>query len=243
MHKLSGKEGVWYTSLKAEVEPILQFVCRGVKYLTIHDISHSKRLIFYIDRITDRLKRHGISISDTERFILYSAALMHDTGNISNRTSHGKFSIFIINKLTREIGLNKTLTRAICEVVISHSEERKISNMPREIYINRKRVRVKLLAVVFCIADLMDISKERAPQVVFELLKRDLSKESINHWKSNSEIQQVIINYPKIIILINSTANISRNLSLKRVRKYIDQYNKILVKLDLPAIRLNIELV
>lgn len=198
---------------------ILPYSQRFNPNLTLHDASHSERVIELINIIVDIIESNGGSLSDVELELLYYSAWYHDMGILlsykeySNRRSpynHAELSAKILKKYTDEFFKISPeyidgFRDAVCTIIISHKNGS--DNIPETYELNGNTVRLKMLCSILCLADLCDISEKRAPKIVYSLLTDELNTESLDseekkHWAANISTNiQIKSDKPPLIIV------------------------------------------
>jgi len=154
---------------------------------TLHDFSHSVRVILNINKIIDLLLHENPDevLNETELKLLYFAAWYHDVGmamfsrhkeeNIKQK--HGDIScVFLKDYIknlkqtpdTLQFDIEEYLIDPLCKVIKSHS-----SFAPknyRKIKIQNHIVQMKQICSIFCLADVLDVGIERAPRTAHQML-------------------------------------------------------------------------
>lgn len=169
---------------------------------TIHDIRHSFNVITLMSQLVDDINE--LSILEIG-FLIYSA-LLHDIGMIrlgdeeisdeEIREYHGeRTKKFLENNIIRlnsgtelNFGIYHTVfMEYLPDLCASHMRDfQSILAFPNNMLVNSIRINLRLCAVLLRLADAMDISSNRAPFAVYNLLKlKGLSNE---HWKKHMSI-------------------------------------------------------
>ena len=244
MRELPEKEKAIYEEIFGYANQILPFCCRGCKYLTVHDIRHSEQVIKNIDRILTEIEKSGTTLSNFEILILYLVALLHDTGHILTRKGHSKASAQIVKMMPQAFNitvLDSEVIDAVCDIILTHDGTKPLRELMGEQAVCGEKIRPRLLGIIFWIADLCDAGANRAPQIVFEIIKNDgLDAVSIKHWEDNGRIKHVAINYPDVEIVV---LDLSDNIVIKDIQdKWIPELNSHLLELGLPKINLTIKI-
>lgn len=174
---------------------------------TMHDIRHSFNVMTMMSQLIDDI--NTLSILEIG-FLIYSA-LLHDVGmirfgdeDISDediREYHGERSKkFIENNMIKSNSgaeLNYGMYHSIFmeylpDICASHMRDfQSILIFPDNMLVDSMRVNLRLCAVLLRLADAMDISSNRAPYAVYNLLAlKGLSDE---HWKKHMSINDCSI--------------------------------------------------
>lgn len=185
---------------------ILPFIPRGLPVYQSHGISHSQAIIRNINQI---LKIPLLHLSELEVFHLYLAAWFHDIGylhplSIYNRSRHPELSVEMIRRdpVVQEVAGGEDLL--VLETITRFHDSRTDLSTIQEV---TPRVRISLLAALFRLADAVDIGTDRCPPEVFILIEDGLDEHSRRHWQAHQNIQEVVIAYPIINIMVHDLEN------------------------------------
>jgi hypothetical protein len=213
---------------------ILPHIQRGIINHTAHDVGHSVRVIEYINKLVVLIRHKGVKLSQAEVLALLIAAWLHDIGNLSkgDRSCHSDESCRMITKLSTTYLRLGAYGRPVNYVVRYHQAHLDIGAIPNEEYmINGERVRLRLVCSIFRIADDCDMGEERANDVVYLLIKDQLSDLDKKHWRSNKAILSVDFDAEKEVIQITVSSKRNANFMVndfrrkfKRVKPYIGDF-------------------
>ena len=198
---------------------ILPYSQRSNPNLTLHDASHSQRVLEIVNLIIDIIIGEGGRLTPLEIEILYYSAWYHDLGIIISENeydgneheyNHAQLSVQILERYTEEYfgeGSQDRMgfTDSVCKVILSHKMG--TDTLPEISEVCGESVRLQLIGSILCLADLCDISKRRAPKIVYQLLSEDLNKKPLDteenkHWLANIGTD-VEINVEKRLIFVN----------------------------------------
>ena len=212
---------------------IERFACQILPYsqrcnpnLTLHDEKHSVRVITNINTIVEIIGENGVSLSETEMELLYYSAWYHDIGLLlspntyshdgNDGVKHGRRSSEIIREHDL-VGDSAEMTDAVCTMVESHSYGTDV--VPQSVTIAGEAVRLRMLCSILCLADLCDYNKHRAQNVVYEILKHELSEEENSHWIANRSLD-IQIDAKNRVILVSKISDIDCGVLLEPFEKY-----------------------
>lgn len=166
---------------------------------TIHDIRHSFNVMKLMDQLVNDI--NNLSILEIG-FLIYSA-LLHDVGMIrlgdekisaeEIREYHGERSKKILkNNIIKsntgaELNYGKhhpLFIKYLPDICASHMRDfQSILDFPKNMIVNSMNVNLRQCAVLLRLSDAMDISSNRAPFAIYNLLKlRGISNE---HWQKH----------------------------------------------------------
>lgn len=166
---------------------------------TMHDIRHS----FNVMKLMGQLVNDIDELSILEIGFLIYSALLHDIGMIrlgdeeisaeEIREYHGERSKNILKnniiKSSEGVELNygmyhQLFIKYLPDICASHMRNfQSIIEFPQEMIVNSMKVNLRLCAVLLRLSDAMDISSNRAPFAVYNLMK--LRGTSDEHWKKH----------------------------------------------------------
>ena len=190
-------------------EGFLRFVSRKIRNYPSHGVDHSVRIIQLINHFTENW---GIELTESERFMLYVAAWLHDIGCIKGRDPHNLLSVEILlrdhNTCNYLDNIDSDLLRILRYIIESHSKSHckySIEEVPEKI----GSVRVRLLCAIFRLMDACEITKYKCPAPVFAEIKNDLKKDdgspdndAIEFWEGHMNIDTLGFTKPNIDIFI-----------------------------------------
>ena len=175
-------------------------------YYTLHGCKHSNYVVEVLEKLMRGLKPAD-RLNDTETFCLLAAAYLHDVGmqlqnpddkKIATQLSELKSKPYTVPDLIRDEH-HKRSGRYIKEhandLKLDHMEVeciRLISEGHRQVKLESKDyddqtiglevVRVRLLSALLRLADELDITYQRAPKIIFDILKVDMPDDSYLQW-------------------------------------------------------------
>jgi tetratricopeptide (TPR) repeat protein len=175
-------------------------------YYTLHGLDHSNYVIKIIEKLIEGLNTEDI-LNETEIFCLLSAAYLHDVGmqcknsddiERAAKISELKKRTYTFQDLIRDehhIRSGRYIKERANDLKLDHIEAeciRLISEGHRETKLESKEyddqliglesVRVRLLSGLLRLADELDITYKRAPETLFEILKKDMPDYSRLQW-------------------------------------------------------------
>jgi len=218
---------------KAEI--LLSRIVIDFPQYTLHDIKHSELVITRLNTIIpDNLKE---KFNEYEIFFLLCSAYLHDIGmaNLKQikddlgentetiRKNHHKRSCIFIREYFNEIDLkNSSQGNNISRICLGHRKEDLTDSKlfpSRKAYQNYD-INIALLASFLRIADELDITFERTPQLVYDNFNID-NEISKKEWERHLSIEGVITTHDSSYILCNARCkdpNIHRSLKKLEVK-------------------------
>ena len=175
----------WLGQMRFSVTPILQYIHRMIGDFTTHGVSHSESIenrCREVLRISNAQKSK-CNTTSYEEYLLLASAWLHDLGNIWGRKEHNVNSCKIIDMLGPQHiwGLDPNSIELIKWICVSHSSNNPIK-IPEKIEV-KGSVKLLYLASVFRLMDASDIDNQRAPKIVYELIKDKIDAETDQHWR------------------------------------------------------------
>lgn len=213
---------------------ILPFIQRNFRDLTAHGIDHSLSVIKYINKLIEILKEFGNVLSQTEIRLLYSAAWLHDIGNLTcgERKEHSTESCVLLEKLEEKYSFMGDLKNSLEYIIKYHSSKFDISAIPPDpIYIHGDQIRLQLICSIFRLADACHIGEDRAYRLVYYLINDQIEDASKPHWVGNSSVLSIDFDTigKRIIITVSDIEKAeiltdSFQRDFQTVLPYIQQY-------------------
>jgi HEAT repeat protein len=202
--------------------------------------------------IPDEMKAHALS--QTELFVLSAAACLHDVGKVETpdhlswKSDHGLRSREIINEHYDELGLDRAQAAAVGYIVGVHGSGR-LEELPRgALLIGTDEVHLIPLSAVFRLADMLDTSYQRAPELVARIKYPDgkvpdkwRARQAISGWtldESHRIILQAIPNSDELQVAYALKDMMTEDLAKIAPHLRLDGYPCEIAKLDVSAIRL-----
>jgi exopolyphosphatase/pppGpp-phosphohydrolase len=218
-----------------------------MKYYTNHARDHSEKLLFYIDEIIKICDLSEINLNEVEKSILKCACWLHDLGCIYDRETHADESLKIIEILCQNGHLDlKAIKDEIKAVVQTHSTSG-ISiledvDLERKIKGYSNVIRLKLLCVLFKLADECHIDRLRAPEALYDILKEKMPDESKSWWVGHEYVTSTNFSFDqkKIIVIMDKKGNPEIAKSLANTLRN-EQLSSVLKEYKFPCTELEIE--
>lgn len=230
-------------SVAEKAEPLLSRIVIDFPQYTSHDIKHSELVITRLDTIiSDNLKE---KLDEYEIFFLLCSAYLHDVGmaNLKHikdycgdnadiiRENHHKRTCLFVRDCFDKIGLQDDAQGyLIGKICLGHrKEDLHNTNLFHPIYSYKDhKINIPLLASLLRVADELDITFERTPQLIYDNF--DISDEkSKDEWKRHLQVLGVTATGNNSFIQCNAICkdpNIHR--TLKRLElKINDQLTEL----------------
>ncbi len=230
---LKGKAPVLYRKIKF-IESKLNssvFPYSVLKDFTNHGLSHSKSIQ---ENISNLLPKTELEImNNLELFIIVSCSLLHDVGmgvtlnsneDITTiRKSHAQRSREFIKKEREVLDLDEHIANIIGTVCEAHCHD-SVEYIKDDEYSLKgcDHPRVRFLAVLLRIGDILDICHDRISDIMFRnRVFNDISEE---HWQKHKNIANVVIDSAQWKIEIYANSNSFKESEvLRRMKDNIQQ--------------------
>jgi len=181
---------------------------------TDHGEGHCKRIFANLNALIPDKKKQ--ELTGSEIFTLLCGVIFHDIGYIDwkskkcknwkdARRNHNERSREIIIERHKELKLDEGEANAVGNLCFAHRGEDTLNRIEDELAIDPHEpvsMRMRLLVSLLRVADELDLSKERTPAVVADLL--DLPEENVEHWLKHQIIQTPNIDSTKWRIRIET---------------------------------------
>ena len=187
-------------------------------YYTLHGLDHSNYVITILEKLIKGLDPQD-NLNETEFFCLLSAAFLHDVGmqckypndveraeqiSITKkrpytfqdliRDEHHKRSGKYIKDNSKNLKLDPIEAECIKLISEGHRQTKLESAEYNDQPIGLNRVRVRLLSALLRLADELDITYERAPETLYDILKNDIPDYSRVQWLKHYYTSGILIN-------------------------------------------------
>ena len=141
-----------------------------IVYLTNHGPDHVNQVV---QRTTDLLRDSGCKLSAYEGYILLSAILFHDVGNIFGRKNHEARAWEIMNRLGSLAGTDTLEKKTIIKIALVHGgafngSKDTIGQLQERDDILNKPVRKRLLAALLRFGDELADDYSRASRYMLD---------------------------------------------------------------------------
>lgn len=239
-------------AISGQISHALAYVQRGGSDLTDHGMKHSKKLIENLNEIISIQNSIGsVEISSFEAKLLYMSALLHDVGCIVSRKNHSVESVKILKGLCpKYISIEEPELTALGWIIKYHTrrlevdgewKELKLEDVPDVISISRNDVNLRFMAGFFRLADACDVEAQRAPRIVFEILKETMDAQSVEYWTTHQRIVSLEFNPDKKAVVIWAKEEEDIDLLLNDLADELSTVEDILGKGGFPCLKLLVE--
>lgn len=219
---------------------LLQYIQRGIPSFTDHGPQHSARVLGYLAQIADQ---YPVLLSSEDKMILAMGAVLHDIGCIAGRENHNEKSVEILgtrhfssirNRLTQES------YRFLQEIIRAHSSSYDLLVLKND---GKRDSRLPFLCCLLRLADSCDISSDRIPRFVLEVLESldILDSMSLNVWKSHLEVEKVYFEGTAIVVQVYDT-NLAESW-IDKIEAEVKLIKEVLESYSLPVFGVKIKLV
>ncbi|MFX1483159.1 MAG: hypothetical protein ACFFCP_08215, partial [Promethearchaeota archaeon] len=160
-------------------------------------------------------------------------------GCIKTRENHNEISVLILKmpqfSVVRNV-LSSEAYRFLQQIIRAHSSSFNLLELEND---GSNDSRLPVLCCLFRLADECDISSNRIPPLVLEVIQKFkiLPIRNLNIWKSHLEVEKVFLEETKVVIQTYDEEKAKH--WFKKLRKEIKVINKVLVSYGKP--RLTIE--
>lgn len=197
-----------------------------MKYYTNHSRDHSRKLLAYIDEIIQICDLSEINLNEVEKSILKCACWLHDLGCIYDRDNHADESLKVIEILCEKGHLDLKAVKDELKIVVQTHSTVGLSNLDsvdseRKIKGYSNIIRLKLLCVLFKIADECHIDRLRAPEPLYDILKEKMPDESKTWWVGHKFVTSTSFSFDqkKIIVVMAKEGDPKIASSLEKTLK------------------------
>jgi hypothetical protein len=199
---------------------VLEFSQMHLKYFTSHGVLHIGNVI---DQLSAMIPDAILAkMNSLELFVLLCSAWLHDIGMLINRDSKGNIlaeqeirenhhvlTRDFIRENYNKLGIHDAVTaQVIADICYCHRREVDIKTyLPTETKIvGTVQVRTRLLAALLRLADALDVTSKRSPEVIFKDLAY-LPELSEKHWRACQLVHGIEYNAEKLAITLDTTYN------------------------------------
>lgn len=175
----------------------LTFIPRKLPEYSSHGVDHTLRIIN--KHINIFLEAWGIILNQDEGLLLYLAAWVHDIGCIISREEHALASINLMQKSKILEPFHEKYEFCLKHIILAHRKNYSLIDVPDKC----DNVRLRMICAIFRLMDACDITRQRCPSAVYDIIKLELEDESNEIWKAHMNISDLIYQKPNIIIYVN----------------------------------------
>ncbi|MDP2815472.1 MAG: HD domain-containing protein, partial [Rectinemataceae bacterium] len=195
-----------------------------------------------------------ISLNETEIFVLLAASHLHDIGKVKGATrsgwksEHGHRGMAIINENYDKLRLDRVQALSVGYVVGVHGDGRLDQLPPKPMLIGTDEVHLIELAAVFRLADMLDTTYQRAPEIVAHILFSDgdvpekwQARQTISGWtldERNRIVLQAIPAADEVQVAYALKDMLNEDLAKIAPHLRLAGYPWELAELDVGAVRL-----
>ena len=236
-------------TIKEALKPTLMFIPRGLRDYTDHGISHSERIEEILSKIIELCNNSGIvncKFNDTEEYLLYLTALVHDIGCIVQRKNHASISGEIIKKYFSEYEILEEIKPFLVQIVKAHSgkPEKTINRIPyKPILVEDEHVRIKYISAVFRLADACDIKIKKCPGLVFNILEPRMKIRSKRFWDGHRDIANLDFDIKNQRIIVNIADKNTTKIIIDNLKRNLNDVKIILKKYNFPFLKVETEVI
>lgn len=140
----------------------------------IQGTIHCETVEINLGKLIPDIKKET-DLKQIDLFILSAAACLHDIGKVESndtkvfKSNHGKVSREIILKDYQKLGLDKGQAIAVGDIVSVH-DDGNLEELPKTpVAIGSESINIIELAAIFRLADMLDTSYQRAPEIIRDL--------------------------------------------------------------------------
>ena len=140
--------------------------------------EHCEAVEKNLDLLIPDIKKEN-TLNETEIFLLLATAHLHDIGKVegSNRSGwkseHGHRAMEVINENYDKLGLDRVQAAAVSYITGVHGDGRLDQLPPKPMLVGTDEVHLIELAAIFRLADMLDTTYQRAPELVARILFPD----------------------------------------------------------------------
>lgn len=233
-----------------KVSKILSYVHRSsLKDFCDHGRDHSIGIIKILNEMIEICKESEIELSQLEIKLLYVASWLHDIGCIVERKNHSIASCRILSENKQHFSLNDLLIplnwiiKYHSSSIYKDNEEilLQIKDVPETMDIMDEKIKLQLLSAIFRLADACDITKRRAPPIVFNLIKNQMDEESKKFWIGHQHI--LSIRFDKNLKAIKVTVRDveESRIIVEKLAEELESVESVLASYNFPCLVVEIE--
>ncbi|HAB52242.1 MAG TPA: hypothetical protein DCE80_08755 [Ignavibacteriales bacterium] len=173
----------------------------------IQGTIHCETVEINLGKLIPDIKKEN-DLKQIDLFILSAAACLHDIGKVESsdtkvfKSNHGKRSMEMILENYEKLGLDRGQAIAVGDIVSVH-DDGNLEELPKTpVVIGSESINIIELAAIFRLADMLDTSYQRAPEIISDLKFPDENipskwrgRQSITGWyldQSNRIILQAV---------------------------------------------------
>jgi hypothetical protein len=183
------------------VTPILRFIPRNIPEFTDHGYLHSTGILKILSELIPIVNEHcSYDLDEEDVFLLEASAYLHDIGNIIGpREIHGETSAILIEQMlekytSEKFGFSQEEIYVLKVISWTHQGSTlRLLSMRNKMLKLKKEVDLGFVSALFRLTDALDIGSTRAPQIVYEIIEKELPDVSKRHWLAH---QALFIRYP-----------------------------------------------
>lgn len=233
--------------IKEFLKPTLLFIPRGIKDYTDHGIKHTDRveeILHEIISLCNRSSYDKCKFNNTEEYLLFLTALVHDLGCIIQRENHASISGEIITKYISKYDLLEGIEPILAQIVKAHSgdPEEGLNKLPKKpILVQKERIRLRYISAIFRLADACDIKIERCPGLVYNILEPTMTSRSKKFWEGHRDIISIDFNIKdkKIIVLVKNKQ--TTKIIIDSLQRNFTEVKEILRECNFPFLKIETE--
>lgn len=228
----------------------LPFVARGIRNLVDHGIGHVEEVLSNIDAFAEAAASRGVRLSPSEIYLLRLTAWLHDLGHIIARKDHELISIRLVKSMKLYLALQDEVIRLVNLLILLHRKKAPIAALltrPPD-YLFQREIRLDLLVAPFRLADACDMGSrsthamvgERAPLVVYRIIRNRLPRESRKHWRTHMAILGTSVDARSGHIVVHRADRKPISLLAHEIEEEVAKVKPILNKYSLPFTEVDI---
>ena len=140
----------------------------------IQGTIHCETVEINLGKLIPDIKKEN-DLKQIDLFILSAAACLHDIGKVESsdtkvfKSNHGKRSMEMILENYEKLGLDRGQAIAVGDIVSVH-DDGNLEELPKTpVVIGSESINIIELAAIFRLADMLDTSYQRAPEIISDL--------------------------------------------------------------------------
>ena len=175
----------------------------------IQGTIHCETVEINLGKLIPDIKKEN-DLKQIDPFILSAAACLHDIGKVESsdtkvfKSNHGKRSMEMILENYEKLGLDRGQAIAVGDIVSVH-DDGNLEELPKTpVVIGSESINIIELAAIFRLADMLDTSYKRAPEIISDLKFPDENippkwrgRQSITGWYLDQSNRIVLQAVPK----------------------------------------------
>lgn len=159
------------------------------------------------------------TLSFLELYILLSATLWHDIGNLLGRLNHEEKAVEIVDRLKESSFPDANLKKIIFDIVKTHcGNKQKLLDLDTIKKYNLEEINIRFIASLLRFTDELDEGRKRIKPIFYDSFGDQLDPNSLIYWEVSNCIESILPN--------SNTKRIEVYICINSESKLYEKYNK-----------------